>query len=249
MAKLRGPGGCPWDIRQTESSVKMYLLEEAYEAVDAIEKDSAADTCLELGDLFFIIVFLARIYEERGEFDLADIIEKVTEKMTRRHPHIFGDVTVSSSSEVSENWQKIKMEEKGGKPDFSQLLEEVPQGLPSLLRAHRLSDKASSSGFDWNGKDDVLEKVEEEFKELKKAVKENNPAGVAEEIGDLLFTLVNLARHWGLKGENLLRDANSKFIRRFRAMEEELKKSGISLENAEQKEMDRAWNKIKHETW
>ncbi len=248
MARLRGPDGCPWDLKQDESTVKMYLLEEACEVLDAIEKDTPGDVCLELGDLFFIIIFLARLYEEKGLFNLIDVMEGVTAKMIRRHPHIFGDVKVSSSSEVTENWQKIKMEEKGGNSGASSLLEEVPSSLPSLLRAHRLSDKASKAGFDWNSKEDVWEKVEEEFSELEGSIENNSKEEVGEEIGDLFFSLVNLARHWGLNSERLLRDANNKFIRRFKDMEGELKKSGLSLEQASLKEMDEAWNNIKIKT-
>lgn len=248
VSRLRGPDGCPWDRKQTDSTIKMYLLEETYEVLDAIEKKSPEDVCLELGDLFFMIVFLARLYEERGLFNLIEVIEKVTGKMINRHPHVFGDVTVKSSSEVSENWQKIKLKEKGGTPVISTLLEDVPVDLPALLRAHRLSDKASKVGFDWDGKEEVWDKVREEFSELSGSIDKNNLTEVEEEIGDLFFSLVNLARHWGLNSERLLRDANNKFIRRFKDMENELEKSGLSLEQANQEEMDRAWNNIKDKT-
>ncbi len=245
---LRGPDGCPWDRKQTVSSVKMYLLEECYEVLDAIEKEDPAEECLELGDLLFMIVFLTKLSSEKGEFDMADVIENIVKKMKNRHPHVFGDVQVNGADEVSSNWQKIKMREKGDVCKKASLLREVPSGLPALLRAHRLSDKASKAGFDWNNKDDVWDKVKEEFEELSGAVRGNKKEEVEEELGDLIFSLVNLARHWGFNSENVLGEANIKFLKRFEMMEERLEDSGVGLDHAGPEEMNRAWDRIKEKT-
>ncbi len=246
--KLRSPEGCPWDRKQTIDTVRMYLLEECYEAMDAIEKEDYPEMCFELGDLLFMIVFLAQLSREQGLFSMVDVINNIVKKMKNRHPHVFGDTVVNSAEEVSDNWQKIKMQEKGNNKSASSILEEVPVGLPALLRAHRLSKKASKTGFDWRNKEDIWDKVAEEFNELSGAVKEGRKDEVREEIGDLFFSLVNLARHWNLNSEELLRDANKKFIDRFKMMEKELNKSGVKLNDATYEEMNNAWDSIKKQT-
>lgn len=243
--RLRGPGGCPWDAAQTDDTAKMYLLEEAYEVLDAIDGKSPEDVREELGDLIFQIFFLSALALERKEFDLAGVIEGITEKMTRRHPHVFGEKTVTGPSEVSDNWDRIKMEEKNGDNSPLSRLNSVPVNLPSLLRAHRLSERASKVGFDWSGKKEIWEKVKEEFQELTTAVNENDDKKVREETGDLMFSLVNLARHWGSNSEQLMMDANQKFIRRFERMEEELRASGSGIDEADMDEMDSVWKRIK----
>ena len=245
VLRLRGPGGCPWDAAQTDDTAKMYLLEEAYEVLDAIGGKSPDDVCEELGDLIFQIFFLSALARERGEFDLVRVIERITEKMIRRHPHIFGDKTVSGPSEVSDNWDRIKREEKKENNHPLSRFNNVPVNLPALLRAHRLSERASKVGFDWSGKEEIWKKVEEEFGELTAAVSENDDKKVREEIGDLIFSLVNLARHWGLNGEQLMMDANKKFIKRFERMEVELKAMGSGIDKAGIDEMDRVWDRIK----
>jgi len=243
--RLRGPGGCPWDAAQTDDTAKMYLLEEAYEVLDAIDCKSPEDVREELGDLIFQIFFLSALALERKEFDLAEVIEGITKKMIRRHPHVFGEKTVTGPSEVSDNWDRIKREEKNGDKSPQSLLNSVPVNLPSLLRAHRLSERASKVGFDWRGKGEIWEKVKEEFKELTTAVNENDEKKVREETGDLIFSLVNLARHWGFNSEQLMMEANQKFIRRFERMEEQLRASGPGIEDADTDEMDNAWESIK----
>ncbi len=244
--KLRSPGGCPWDREQTYTSVKMYLLEECYEAVDAIEKEDYTEMCIELGDLLFMIVFLAQLSHENALFSMTDIIRNIVKKMKFRHPHVFGDMVVENSEEVKENWQMLKMQEKGNiNKTASSILEDVPLCLPALLRAHRLSKKASKAGFDWKTKWDVWEKVKEEFNELSDAMKDGESSRIREEMGDLFFSLVNLARHWDMNSEELLRDANSKFVDRFKRMEHELDSSGIKLDEASSEEMNRVWDKIK----
>jgi tetrapyrrole methylase family protein / MazG family protein len=245
VLRLRGPGGCPWDAVQTDDTVKMYLLEEAYEVLDAIEGKSPKDVCEELGDLIFQIFFLSALAEERGEFDLAKVIAQITEKMIRRHPHVFGDKTVNGPSEVSDNWEKLKKEEKKNYKPASSRLAEIPLGLPALLRANRLSERASKAGFDWAGKEEVWEKVKEEFTELTTVLKEQDRKKVQEEMGDLMFSLVNLARHWGLNSEQVMMDANRKFINRFELMEAELVSSGACVDDADSEKMNQAWEKIK----
>jgi MazG family protein len=243
--RLRGPDGCPWDALQTDSTIKIYLLEEAYEVLDAIERGSPDDVCLELGDLLFQIIFLVILAGERREFDLVKVIEKVTEKMIKRHPHVFGNASVDGPAEVSENWQRIKMSEKGGPKSFSSLLQDVPVNLPALLRAHRLGERASKVGFDWEGREEIWDKVKEEFEELNETLTGNDKDRIGEEIGDLLLSLVNMARHWGMNSELLLRDANQKFLKRFQEMEKELDRSGVDLSRASSDEMNRAWEEIK----
>jgi MazG family protein len=243
--RLRGPGGCPWDAAQTDDTAKMYLIEEAFEVLDAIGCKSPEDVCEELGDLIFQVFFLSALAKERGEFDLARVIERITEKMIRRHPHVFGDKTVTGPSEVSDNWDRIKREEKEENNSPLSRLKNVPVNLPALLRAHRLSERASKVGFDWAGREEIWEKVGEEFGELTKAVKENDGKKVREEMGDLMFSIVNLARHWGFNSEQLMMDANQKFINRFERMEGELRSSGSAIDKAGVKEMNQAWDRIK----
>ncbi len=248
-AKLRSPEGCPWDREQTFKSVKMYLLEECYEALEAIEKEDFHEMCLELGDLLFMIVFLAQLSHEKALFTMTDVINSIVKKMKHRHPHVFGDTVVNDSEEVKQNWQKLKMQEKENlNKSASSILEDVPLCLPALLRAHRLSKKASKTGFDWKTKEDVWEKVKEEFMELTDAVKRGDRNHIKEETGDLFFSLVNLARHWDMNSEELLREANSKFIDRFKKMEDELNSSGIKLDDASCDDMNIAWDKIKKKT-
>ena len=242
---LRGPDGCPWDRKQTVSSVKMYLLEECYEVLDAIEKEDPGEECMELGDLLFMIIFLTQLSSEKGGFSIVDVIESIVKKMKNRHPHVFGDVKVNGADEVSTNWQKIKMKEKGDIEKKVSLLKEVPRGLPALLRAHRLSDKASKVGFDWNNKSDIWKKVEEEFGELSSAVSMDKREEVEEELGDLIFSLVNLARHWGFNSEKVLSEANRKFLNRFESMEKRLGESGTGLDSATPEEMNSVWDNIK----
>ncbi len=243
---LRSPEGCPWDREQTLESVRMYLLEECYEAMEAIEKEDYPEMCLELGDLLFMIVFLAQLCHEKARFSMVDVIDNIVKKMKHRHPHVFADAVIENAEEVSNNWQKIKMQEKGNQDkSASSILEEVPLCLPALLRAHRLSKKASTTGFDWKNRKDMWEKVQEEFNELSDAINKGDRDNVKEETGDLFFSLVNLARHWELNSEELLRDANNKFVDRFKKMEDELASSGIKLDNASYDDMNRAWDKIK----
>jgi len=245
VTRLRGDDGCPWDIKQTDSTIKMYLLEEAYEVLDAIEGGSPEDVCQELGDLLFMILFLARMGEERGEFDLVEVMEKITKKMINRHPHVFGSKDVKSPEEVAYNWEKIKRREKGSPKTFSSSLQGIPLNLPALLRAHRLTERASKLDFDWQDMDKIWNKVEKAFGELGRTIHQQNRERVGEKIGDLLFGLVNLAREWELNGEHLLRNTNQKFLKLFTEMEAELKASSIDPDKATPAEMKRTWEKVK----
>lgn len=245
VERLRGPDGCPWDKKQTTSSIKIYLLEEAYEVLAAIEQSSPQEVCSELGDLLFQILFLAQLGAERNQFDFIDVVERITEKMVRRHPHVFGRKRVDSAEEVALNWTQIKKAEKDTSDDTSWLLENIPVDLPALIRAHRVSERASKVGFDWASADDIWDKVQEEFDELGSAIAGYEREEVAEELGDLFFSIVNLCRHWGFNAEHLLRMANVKFLERFGKMERALKTAGTQLGEASPDLMDRTWEMVK----
>ncbi len=214
VARLRGPGGCPWDAEQTEKTIRMYLLEEAYEVLEAVETGSWEDLCGELGDLLFQILFLARIAEEKGAFDLVNVLERITEKMIHRHPHVFGSVQAETPEQVAANWAKIKQEEKGVDKGVSSALETVPSGLPALLRAHRLSRRAARAAgegleapkADWT-------EVEQGIERFRKALEADGDAR-ERRLGDLLFALVGLAGRHGLNAEDALRKANQRFVER-----------------------------------
>ena len=217
VSRLRGPGGCPWDAKQTDETVKMYLLEEAYEALDAIEKGDPGEVCSELGDLLFQILFLARMAEERGEFDVEEVLKRITEKMINRHPHVFGSTEVKNAEEVAENWVKIKETEKGKTGTPGALLQGVPLNLPALLRAHRLTERVSRAGQGGVDGEKIWPETEARIAAFRRAVSEKgDQEGIGEALGDLLFSLADLARHWGLNAEHLLREANRRFLERRR---------------------------------
>ncbi len=245
VQRLREPDGCPWDKKQTASNIKLYLLEEAYEVLAAIELSPPQEVCSELGDLLFQILFLAQLAIEKNQFDFVDVVEIITEKMIRRHPHVFGQKKVDSAEEVTFNWTQIKKAEKNAANDISGLLESIPMDLPALLRAHRLSERASKVGFDWTDTAGIWDKVREEFDEVGSAVAGGEREEVAEELGDLLFSVVNLCRHKGLNAEDILRMANIKFQKRFKEMEKRLEATGTQLEEASLGEMNEIWDKIK----
>jgi tetrapyrrole methylase family protein/MazG family protein len=214
LARLRGENGCPWDRKQTAESLKIYLLEETYELAEALDRKAPEEIKEELGDLLFQIVFLCRVFEEQGQFDLVQVIEAIYQKMVRRHPHIFGDKNWGSAEQVVQGWQDIKAEEKKGRDPF----ESIPVDVPSLLKAHRISQRAAGLGFDWPHINGVMEKVREELKELEEAIGQKDLKGAGEELGDVLFSLVNVGRFLGIPAENALRKTIQKFLRRFRAM-------------------------------
>ncbi len=245
VQRLRGPDGCPWDKKQTESNIKLYLCEEAYEVLAALDLSPPQEVCSALGDLLFQILFLAQLAIEKNQFDFVDVVEIITEKMIRRHPHVFGQKKVDSAEEVTFNWTQIKKAEKNATNDTSGLLESIPMDLPALLRAHRLSERASKVGFDWTDTAGIRDKVREEFDELDSAVAGGEREEVAEELGDLLFSVVNLCRHKGFNAEHLLRMANIKFQKRFKEMEKRLEATGTQLEEASLEEMNGVWDKVK----
>jgi tetrapyrrole methylase family protein/MazG family protein len=212
VEKLRGPGGCPWDAKQTAESIKTYLLEEAYELADAVERDSPEDVCHELGDLLFQVLFMASIYKGSGNFDLHDVLETIRKKMVRRHPHVFGPVEVNSAEEVAANWEKIKKEELGLSENDRWPLEKVPENLPALMRAYRLIERAAKHRLLAPGDEERWSKVHDLWGALKEAILERDRQRIATTIGDSLFSLVALARKWGLNAEDLLREKNRRFI-------------------------------------
>jgi tetrapyrrole methylase family protein/MazG family protein len=214
IARLRGEKGCPWDREQTLDSLKIYLLEEAYELAEALDRKAANEVEEELGDLLFQIVFLGRLYEEKGIFDLNQVMYNLHRKMIRRHPHVFGNETWEKAADVVQGWQDIKAAEKRRLDPF----ESIPLDLPALLKAHRISQRAAGLGFDWPDRKGVLEKVREELNELEEAIRENNLPSAREELGDLLFALVNLGRFLDCPAENALRNTTQKFLKRFRFM-------------------------------
>ena len=241
MGRLRGEGGCPWDRRQTFESLKSFLIEEAHEAVDAIERGDFGGLEEELGDLLFHIVFLCRLAEEKGLFDIWKVIDRVAEKMISRHPHVFGSLEVSSPQEVEINWSKLKQREKGR----SSVLEGLPKSLPALMLAFRMGKRASKVGFDWEDPSGVWEKLREEMEELREAAEEGEKGRVEEELGDFLFTVVNLSRFLEVEPEGALRGACRRFAERFRFIEEELRKKGKTPEEASLEEMDELWERSK----
>ena len=237
MNRLREEDGCPWDREQTHDSLKSYLIEEAYEVLEAIESGENHALKEELGDLLFQVVFHSQIAKEDGRFTLEDVIANVSEKMIRRHPHVFGDEKAKNSEEVLSRWEDIKGKEK----NRESMLEGIPRSLPSLIRAKRLQERASRVGFDWPNAEKVWEKVEEEWKELQEARAANDKKNIEEEMGDLIIALVNLGRFLDIDGDTALGKANEKFIRRFTAIEREFKKNKKDIYKASLDEMEEIW--------
>ena len=231
---------CPWDREQTNESIKTATIEEAYEVVEAIEKKDYNELKNELGDLLLHVVFHTIIAGETKNFDINDVINSITEKLIRRHPHVFGDKKVTGADDVKKNWEEIKLSE-GRKA----LLDGVPEMIPALQRAHRLQEKASKVGFDWEKKEDVWKKVIEEIEEMHKSEKENDYDKLEEEIGDVLFAMVNYSRFLNVNPENALRKTNRKFINRFGFVEQKIYQSGKTLSQSTLKEMDKYWEESK----
>jgi len=247
VKKLRSPAGCPWDRKQKSGDIGKYILEEAYEVIDALEAKNHPGVKEELGDLLFQILFLAEIYEGEKLFSLNDIITAVTEKMVRRHPHVFGNKKVNSVRQVKDNWQKIKKAEREKKEgDTKQnLFAHVPRSMPALKRAQKITAIAADYGFDWSCAKDVQKKLQEEMREFSAALKNGKKNKIEEELGDILFTVVNLSRFAGVDAETALGKTTKKFLRRFSFVEKQLAAKGKSLKVATLKEMDNIWDKSK----
>ncbi|OQY58654.1 MAG: nucleoside triphosphate pyrophosphohydrolase [Desulfobacteraceae bacterium 4572_88] len=247
VTTLRGENGCPWDQKQTPQTMMVYLLEEAYELFDAIEKGTPEEVCEELGDVFFHIFFIARLFQEAGHFDIEDVARSITRKMIHRHPHVFGDATVNSDEEIRERWHKLKKKEKPGNRKSS-ALDSVPGKLPALIRAYRISERAARTGFDWENISEVMQKAEEEWGELKSELAVNHQENMAMELGDVLFTLTNVARFARIHPETALASSTQKFEKRFRHMEKTVSESGRDIDAASREEMDQLWEDAKQQT-
>lgn len=245
---LRGKNGCPWDRQQTPQTIVLYLIEEAFELMDAIQNGQPDDICEELGDVLFLILFIASQFQEAGHFNIDDVTRLNKEKMTRRHPHVFGIEKAATTDEVRHRWQMIKSKEKGNRADTS-ILASIPNTLPALMRAHRISERAARTGFDWQDVSGVMRKAEEEWDEFKKEMtgEEQDPQSNARalEFGDVLFTLVNVARLAGIHPESALLSATKKFENRFKHMEEQVRTNQTEFETLSFDEMHVLWDKAK----
>ena len=245
MARLRGPGGCPWDREQTLRTLRPYVLEETYEVLEAIDGGDVREHCEELGDLLLQIVFQAQLAQEVGSFDFADVATAISEKLVSRHPHVFGNTEVKDAEGVLRQWAALKREEKRRKGGGESVLEGVPREMPALARADRLTEKASRIGFDWPDPGGAREKLAEEIRELDEAIAGGDPAALEHEIGDALFALANLSRKLGIPPEEALRGAVSRFVSRFGHIERELARRGVPHGEASLEEMEALWNEAK----
>lgn len=245
MARLRGEQGCPWDREQTRTSLKPYLIEEAYEALEALDGSQRDAILEELGDLLFQVVFHAQIAREEGEFNMADLLQRLVDKMVRRHPHVFGEGKVSTAREAYSQWERLKHEEASREGVRRSVLDGLPRNLPALLRAQRMQEKAARAGFDWKDAQGAWTKVKEEIREVEESLTRDNRPKLQEELGDLLFAIVNVARSSGLDAEGCLRRSAEKFRRRFMLMEDERASLGKTLENASLEEWDVFWEAVK----
>jgi MazG family protein len=249
MRRLRGPAGCPWDREQTIASLRGFVLEETYEVLEAIDRNDHDALRGEIGDLLFEGVFLARIEADEGRFTVADSLVAISDKLVRRHPHVFAAaVGVDTPGRVVEQWEQIKAREGTSAGETRSILKGVPRSLPALLRAHEIGTRVAAVGFDWARTADVVGKIEEEVRELREAVAGEGRERVEEEMGDLLFSMANLARKMGIEPESALRKANDKFSARFEALERHMEEEGRSVHDATLEEMEVAWGKIKDRT-
>lgn len=238
---LRGENGCPWDREQTPQTLKKYLIEETYELIEAIEKEKDEEIREELGDLLFLLIFILYLYEEKNVFSYKDVFYYTAQKMIKRHPHVFGDEVAKTAEEVLKNWQRIKKEEGKG----SSVLGNIPKSLPALQRAFRLGERAARVGFDWEKPEEVLNKLSEEAAELKEAIQKGEKEALKEEIGDLLFTIANLSRKLNINPEEALKLALEKFENRFKRLEQEIEKRGLSWKDVSLTQLDQIWEEIK----
>lgn len=253
MDILRGPQGCPWDKEQTRETLKPMLIEEAYEVLEALDRTDPDELCEELGDLLFQVVFHSRISQERGEFDAHEVCRRLYEKMVRRHPHVFGAASYETAQELLKHWEDIKTAEKEASGAVvkkrESLLDGIPEHLPALYTTYQITSKASRVGFDWSDVEGIREKFLEEFEELKAAIQNGDPEPIKNEVGDLLFTAVNIARFLQIDPETALKRANDKFAARFKEMEKHFAERGKQLRDVSLKEMDEVWESAKGEAY
>ena len=248
MAKLRAPDGCPWDREQTHESLKSDLIEEAYEVIDAIESGNSSDLEEELGDLLLQVVFHSEIAAGEGRFQFDAVANGISDKLVRRHPHVFGTVEVSGAGEVLQNWDAIKKAEKQGEDEKpSSIVSGIPKHLPALQKAHQIQKRAARAGFDWEHIDAVFEKLHEEIDELKEAIQSNQEEAVRDELGDLLFSVVNVSRFLGHNPEEILNQNVKKFVSRFQHVEDQVHATGRSMKDFSTAELDVFWTTAKQE--
>ena len=245
-SRLRDPdNGCPWDREQTFESIAHCAIEEAYEVVEAIENKDYDSLKDELGDLLFQVTFHSSMAEEMNLFNFDDVVDSISEKLTQRHPHVFADKSIKDAQTQTDNWERIKIEERKQKQDIKSVLDDIGSNQPALNRAYKIGKRARSVGFDWNDVNGVIKKIEEEIDELKVAIRDGNKPGIEEEAGDLLFSVASLSRHTSIDPETAIRKANRKFERRFRAMEQLLKQSNKEFSNMSSRELDDLWEQVK----
>ena len=244
MSRLRAENGCPWDREQTHESLRIYMIEETYEVLEALDAGDMSKFCNELGDLLLQIVFHAQIAKEHGEFDIGDITSEICSKLISRHTHIFGDAKADTPDQVVENWEAIKKKEKQLK-NHAGVLKDVPSNLPALMRSYKVQQKAAQVGFDWDDIEDVFSKVDEEIRELRDVYRSKNVERITDELGDTMFALVNLSRFLKVQPELALTGTINKFIRRFEYIEQQSTKAGKKLEDMTLAEMDELWNEAK----
>ncbi|NTV12580.1 MAG: nucleoside triphosphate pyrophosphohydrolase [Desulfobulbaceae bacterium] len=247
ITKLRQPDGCPWDRKQTVATFRPYLVEELHELLEAIDLDDHQSIKEELGDLLFQVIFLNNLYEEKNSFTIGEVLDTITAKMIHRHPHVFSNVEIDSEKELRRNWNRIKTSENSQKGTSARGIFSLPRSLPALLRAQRVSVRAVGSGFEWPDLASVFHKLDEEIAELKEAIIKGNPSEIEDEIGDILFTMVNIARKAGYDAETAMQKSTDKFTRRFTRMCELSSAEGTSIEDLDIADMQRYWQVVKSE--
>ena len=243
--KLRSPEGCPWDRKQTPQSLKKYFLEEVHELLEAIDHEDVPHICEELGDLLFQILFVISIYSEMKEFTTEDVIDTICRKMVRRHPHVFGDADIQSEHELLKHWDNIKSKERQGKKTSQDNFDSIPKSLPALSRAHKVSERAARQGFEWVNLQQVLDKLQEELTELQDGLRLQDKKNIYEEIGDILFTLVNVSRLNDINAEEALHEATMKFINRFKILDQSISRSKRTMTDLSTEELLQIWNTTK----
>lgn len=248
LTTLCSEDGCPWDRRQTPKSLAVYILNETYELLEGLEQDRADIVAEELGDIFFLLVFVASLYEKQGLFHLRDVFSRVNAKMVHRHPHVFAGTKIDDEQELTRQWQRLKKKEKKTQNTADEdQFDSIPKALPGLRRAQNVSERAARAGFDWPDLHGVMKKFHEEVEELTEAMEHGNSEAIEEELGDMLFVAVNIARKCHVDGERSLSRATDKFIRRYRAMEQRVRRQNLSLENLDSDTLEEYWRQVKND--